>query len=260
MFKNRGSEDALKMLIKGCWKEYNSSSCSLILCILKTNTKKNNKNKNTTFPIASFISLSWRDCFALAGSWLGESLENTLIWVLLRCCFLGWPIFPDLLRILLVLPLSTQSSISQKTFFALAYWDYYCFFDDLGFLWSVNIANTIPRVEGFWSMLKTAVFPLCPGEPRSCTINVKEMRNMNLMTIFTHKNQSYKLFVQSYPTLFDPMNCSLPGSFVHGIHQARILMWIAIPFSKGSSWPKNWAWVSFIVGRFFTVWVTREVL
>ena len=196
MFKNRGSEDALKILIKGHWKEYNNSSYSLILCVLKTNTKKKK------IPIASFISLSWRDCFALAICWLGESLENALIWVLLRCCFLGWPTFPDLLRILLVLPLSTQSSTSQKTFFVLAYWDDHSFFDDLGFLWSVNIANTIPRVEGFLSMLKTAVFPLYPREPRSCPSNVKEMRNMNLMTIFTHKNQSYKLFAQSCLTLW----------------------------------------------------------
>ena len=58
---------------------------------------------------------------------------------------------------------------------------------------------------------------------------------MNLMTVFTHKNQSYKLLAQSRPTLFDPMNCSLPGSYVHGIIQARILTWITIPFSKGSS-------------------------
>ena len=41
--------------------------------------------------------------------------------------------------------------------------------------------------------------------------------------------------LQSGVTLYDPMDCSLPGSFVHGILQARILEWVVIPFSRGSS-------------------------
>ena len=41
--------------------------------------------------------------------------------------------------------------------------------------------------------------------------------------------------LQSYPTLCNPMDCSPPGSSVHGILQARILEWVAIPFSRGSS-------------------------
>ena len=47
---------------------------------------------------------------------------------------------------------------------------------------------------------------------------------------------------------FDPMDCSLPDSSVHGILQARILEWIAISFSRGFSWPRNWTWVSCIAG------------
>ena len=46
----------------------------------------------------------------------------------------------------------------------------------------------------------------------------------------------------------DPMGCSLPGSFVHGILQARIQEWVAISFSRGSSWPKDWTRVSCIAG------------
>ena len=46
---------------------------------------------------------------------------------------------------------------------------------------------------------------------------------------------------------------------VHGIHQARILEWVAIPFSRGSSQPRNWTQVSCIEGRFFTIWATREI-
>ena len=56
----------------------------------------------------------------------------------------------------------------------------------------------------------------------------------------------------------DPMNCTPPASFVYGIFQARILKWIAMPFSRGSSWPRDWTWVSCIAGRFFTVWSTRN--
>ena len=54
------------------------------------------------------------------------------------------------------------------------------------------------------------------------------------------------------------MDCSLPGSSVHGISQARILEWVAIPFSRGSSWPRDWNRISCISGRFFIIWVTRE--
>jgi len=104
---------------------------------------------------------------------------------------------------------------------------------------------------------------------------------------------------QSCPTLCDPMDYGLPGSSVHGILQARILEWVAdpffrgifptqrlnpglphcrgilyclshhgspsklewvaYPFSRDSSWPRDWTGVSCIAGGFFTSWVTREV-
>ena len=58
-------------------------------------------------------------------------------------------------------------------------------------------------------------------------------------------------------TLCNPMDFSPPGSFVHGIFQARILKWDAISFSRESSWPRDWTWVSCMAGRFFfTVWAT----
>ena len=62
---------------------------------------------------------------------------------------------------------------------------------------------------------------------------------------------------QSYPNLWDPMNCSPPGSSVHGILQARILEWVAISFSRGSSRPRDWTQVSRLAGRCFTVWTER---
>ena len=45
-----------------------------------------------------------------------------------------------------------------------------------------------------------------------------------------------------------------PGSSVHGILQAGILKWVSIPFSRGSSQPRGWTWVSGLAGGFFTVW------
>ena len=61
-------------------------------------------------------------------------------------------------------------------------------------------------------------------------------------------------------TLCDPIDYSLPGSSAHGIFQARILEWVAISFSRGSSPPGDRTQVSSIAGRRFTIWATREVL
>ena len=58
----------------------------------------------------------------------------------------------------------------------------------------------------------------------------------------------------------DPVDCSPPGSSVLGILQARILEWIAIPVSRGSSQLRDRTQVSCIVGRFFTVWTTEKSL
>ena len=55
------------------------------------------------------------------------------------------------------------------------------------------------------------------------------------------------------------MDCSPPGSSVHRILQARILEWVAISFSRGSSQPLDWTQVSHVAGRHFTVWAPREV-
>ena len=67
------------------------------------------------------------------------------------------------------------------------------------------------------------------------------------------KKESESEVAQSCPTLCDPMDCSLSGSSVHGIFQARVLEWIAISFSRGSSQPRNRTRVSRIAGRPFTV-------
>ena len=51
-----------------------------------------------------------------------------------------------------------------------------------------------------------------------------------------------------------------PHGLVHGILQARILEWVAVPFCRGSSQPRNWTQISRIAGGFFTSWATREAL
>ena len=58
---------------------------------------------------------------------------------------------------------------------------------------------------------------------------------------------------QSYPTLCNPMDYSLQGSSDHGLLQARILEWVAIPFFRGSSQSRDWTQVSCTEGRFFII-------
>ena len=70
---------------------------------------------------------------------------------------------------------------------------------------------------------------------------------------WTRMGESESEVAQSCPTLWDHIDCSLPGSSVHGIFQAIVLEWIAISFSRGSSQPKARTRVSRIVDRRFTI-------
>jgi len=65
---------------------------------------------------------------------------------------------------------------------------------------------------------------------------------------------------QSCPTLCDPVDCSPPGSSVHGILQPRILEWVAISFCRGSFRPRDRTQISRIAGRCFNLWATRADL
>ena len=67
------------------------------------------------------------------------------------------------------------------------------------------------------------------------------------------------LIAQLCLTLCDPMDCSLPGSSVHGILQAKILEWLAISFSRRSSWSRDWTHVSHIAVRVYHL-STREAV
>ena len=62
------------------------------------------------------------------------------------------------------------------------------------------------------------------------------------------------LLTQLCPTLWDPMDCSPLGSS----DSVRTLEWVAVPLSRGSSWPRDRTWVSHTAGRIFTIWTTPE--
>ena len=64
--------------------------------------------------------------------------------------------------------------------------------------------------------------------------------------------------LQLFPAVCNLMDCSQPGSAVHGILQARILEWITVSFSRGSSPLREWTCISCIAGRFFTHWATWD--
>ena len=109
-----------------------------------------------------------------------------------------------------------------------------CPHHDLEFLASRTVRKQIPvfKLPGLWYFVRTA-----PASE------------------YSHLT-SYNL--QPCPTLCDPMDCSPPGSSVHGILQARILEGVAIPFSRESFQPWDQTWFFHTAGRFFTDWATRE--
>ena len=109
-------------------------------------------------------------------------------------------------------------------------------------LWGPRLHEpNIPIVQG-----------LCSCHPTLPTFSLLK----DLWLTHGSSSQSFESEVaQSCPTLFHPMDCSLPGFSIHGIFQARILEWVTISFSRRSFRPRGWTQVSHIVGRRFT----REV-
>ena len=72
------------------------------------------------------------------------------------------------------------------------------------------------------------------------------------------KLESESEVAQSCPTLCHPVDCSPPGFSLQGLLQARILEWVVISFSRGSSQPRDQTWVSHITGTRFNLWPTRD--
>ena len=83
-------------------------------------------------------------------------------------------------------------------------------------------------------------------------------RNQELTFIHYYNLSEWVIVAQSCLTLCDPTVCSLSVSSVHGILQARILEWVAVSFSRGSSQPRDQTRVSCIAGRRFILRATRE--
>ena len=125
----------------------------------------------------------------------------------------------------------------------------------LGFFWCCH-AHLNNGTETFvnkskWSWKEENVCEVFPSQCRGRETNSTSMPELLTLGGYCH-------ILQLCPTLWDPTDCSTPGSSVHGILQARLLVWVAILFSRGSSWPRDWTEVSCVAGRFFTIWATRE--
>ena len=89
-------------------------------------------------------------------------------------------------------------------------------------------------------------------------LNSLKISKLRKLTVLRFQSAVLGLAAQSCLTLCNPMDCSPPGSSVHAILQARIWECVARSSSRGSSWPRDRTQASHIVGRFFSVWVTRE--
>ena len=103
------------------------------------------------------------------------------------------------------------------------------------FLWGIHTEEPLWREKRWWGD---------ESHTRTHTTAYREWRKSKV--------------TQSCLTLCYPMDCSPPGSSVHGILLARILEWVAISFSRGSSRARDHTWVFRIAGRLFTTWATRE--
>ena len=112
-------------------------------------------------------------------------------------------------------------------------------------------------LSGFPVIRGKLKWPHCPTKIISPNIyyGILKCQSVNLSLVKWSESE----VAQSCPTLCEPMDCSLPGSSIHGIFQTRIPEWVAISFSRRSSQPRDWTRVSHIVGRCFTIWATRKV-
>ena len=116
-----------------------------------------------------------------------------------------------------------------------------------------SLLNLPPRSPSQPSRLSQIWAPCAiPQLPTSCLISSQPLAKSLC-------SKEWSEVAQSCLTLGDLMDCSLPRPSVHGIFKARVLEWVAISFSRGSSWPRDRTWVYCIVGVLFTVWATREV-
>ena len=126
--------------------------------------------------------------------------------------------------------------------------------------WGVLWLSKMCVVPELWMLTCKPV----PCERRRSFIRIWDFRNFYSLLkalpplLMKWKWKVHVLVAQLCPTVCDPMVCGPPGYSVHGILQARILEWVAMPFSRGSSWSRDRAWVPCIASRFFTIWAVKE--
>ena len=113
--------------------------------------------------------------------------------------------------------------------------------------WALNIVLYIKILSTAWIRKQTQ------RHERTCKVNMGVRKQR-----FQSKAYCRYLVAKSCLTPLQPHGCSPWGHSVHGVLQARILEWVAIPFFRGSSQSRDPTRVSYIAGRFFTVWATRE--
>ena len=147
----------------------------------------------------------------------------------------------------------------------------------LGIQWKGGVAALARKQNAFSSCLSVVGLPFdhpclwcqltwyCQKDSHSNWENINLFDCLLLLLWWPENNESRwsslvvcALVAQSCPRLCDSRGCSLPDFSVHWILQARMLEWVAIPFSRESSWPRDLTRVSWIADRLFTIWAIRE--
>ena len=127
------------------------------------------------------------------------------------------------------------------------------------FFWSSLAFSMIQQMLAIWSLVPLPFLKLAWTSGSSQFTYCWSLAWRILSITLLECEVKWSEVAQLCLTLCDRIDCSVPGSSVHGIFQAIVLEWIAISFSGGSSKPRAWTRVSRIVDRRFTVWATREV-
>ena len=104
-------------------------------------------------------------------------------------------------------------------------------------IWIIGVPKEEERKKGYEKIFEEIIVENFPQMEKKIANQVQEPQRVPY-TINPRRNTPV-LVTQSCPTLCDPMNCSPPGASVHEILQARILEWVAISFSRGSSPPRD---------------------
>ena len=115
---------------------------------------------------------------------------------------------------------------------------------------SITNSQSLLRLMFIESVMPSSHLILC-----RLVFSLKVMSTVNQSHDYTHSTACvHAQLCQPCPALSDPLDCSPPGPSVHGTSQARILEWMVISFSRGSSRPRDRTPISCIVGRFLYHW------